>query len=646
MCTHTISERRRARPRCPRPLLAACLALGSLALAGAAPTAKAAGPATLYRIVNLGESFTDARGINASGQVVFTNAPDWNDPDPAPVRARFFDGRTIYTLGTLGGDLSVATGINDGGEVTGRSTVADGRVHSFIWSRSAGMRDIGLLPGTTEVWDPAINNRGDVVATAMGEPQPYPHAVRWRRSGAIDDLGTLSGGPDGSSYARAANDAGMVVGNSMTPSYDYHAYVWTRSTGMVDIDTLGNHYSDPVGVSANGLVAGNFFVPPDNFTHIFAWTRANGMRDLGAGGGTGTWMTAMSPGGRLAGIVSLDLLTQRAITWAQDTGLENLGTLGGTLSNANAANDRGQVVGGATTPGDDAYHAFVWTHREGMVDLNRRLLRAPDGLELFSGLAIANNGAIVANSNAGLVLLVPAGAGGWRHVAGPIAAPDTVRSGSAFDASLRFAGADDTPQAAPYRVTWSWGDGASDGTSGAALQSNAGSGAARHVYAAPGVYTVRATIVDATGRSAVSSRRIAVYDGASSAVGAGSFAAPAVQTGKSLVPGGRASFAFVAASAPQARGQVAFDLGSLHFVGSADGPATVQGSQARVSGSGKLNGRAGYRFALTTTAGAKSAGQAPRLALRITHADPKTGLELVDYESSRPLTEGAVTLRQ
>ncbi|MVW60622.1 hypothetical protein GPY61_11855 [Massilia sp. NEAU-DD11] len=54
--------------------------------------------------------------------------------------------------------------------------------------------------------------------------------------------------------------------------------------------------------------------------------------------------------------------------------MRDLGTLGGQSSNSTGANNRDQVIGGAATTAD-RYHAFIWTPKDGMVDLNQRLYR-------------------------------------------------------------------------------------------------------------------------------------------------------------------------------------------------------------------------------------------------------------------------------
>ena len=85
--------------------------------------------------------------------------------------------------------------------------------------------------------------------------------------------------------------------------------------------------------------------------------------------------------------------------------------------------------------------------------------------------------------------------------------------------------------------------------------------------------------------------------------------------------------------------------------------AAAAGGLTRVEGTGRLDGRDGYRFVLEAVDGA--AAQAPgahRLRVRVTHADAISGTEVVDYNNGATAQEdgadrtavvaGALTLRR
>lgn len=656
------------------PCLLGGLAFGGAALAaqGSAAATDSAGaervaPRTTYRVVQLGTGTPIVAKINASGQVAFSQDIDRE----SPVRALFYDGSRVRDIGTLGGDIARITGLNNVGEVAGISRNGGGEMRSFVWTRQRGMRDLGVLAGATEAWEPVINNRGDMAGYSAGEPLPYPHAFRWSAAGGMRDLGLLVPGPDSTSYARAINDSGTIAGTAFAggPSGNaYHAFIWTRTGGMADIDTLANNYSDPVAIGAGDLVAGNFLSAPDNTSRAFVWTRKNGMRDLGTLGGTDAAVNAMSAGGRISGLLVTAAGRPRAMTWTQAGGLRDLGTLGGTASNALGANDRGQVVGGATAADDLSYRAFVWSAQEGMVDLNRRLRSAPPGFTLYQALAISDCGAIVASSNTGTVLLRPDGGGSGR-LAGPIEAPEQIQAGSAFTASIGFVA---DAAAAGHKAVWSWGDGSADQTVDASERSGGGSAGASHSYAAPGVYTVTARIVDRAGQGAAVSRRIVVQDPAGAFLGgAGTFLSPPRAGRLASSAAGMADFSFVAPAAPGAASTLSaeaaaragapaaaqaglrFNSAGLHFRSKTLAPVGVQGGRAQFAGSGTVNDTGDYRFAMAITAGAAvGKGEPARFSLRIWHLDPATRAEVVDYDSGdggngaagRPLVDGRIAV--
>ena len=82
---------------------------------------------------------------------------------------------------------------------------------------------------------------------------------------AMQDLGTLGGA---GSWASGINDAGQVVGYSLTDSSIYHAYFYSGGV-MTDIGTLGGSRSWASGVNGRGQVIGRSEVVGDAAEHWF-----------------------------------------------------------------------------------------------------------------------------------------------------------------------------------------------------------------------------------------------------------------------------------------------------------------------------------------------------------------------------------------
>ena len=72
---------------------------------------------------------------------------------------------TVTDLGTLGGNLSVAEGINNSGQVVGFSEDLSGNEHAFLYSNGI-MTDLGTLGGNYS-FASGINNSGQIVGYSV-----------------------------------------------------------------------------------------------------------------------------------------------------------------------------------------------------------------------------------------------------------------------------------------------------------------------------------------------------------------------------------------------------------------------------------------------------------------------------------------------
>jgi uncharacterized membrane protein len=64
---------------------------------------------------------------------------------------------------------------------------------------------------------------------------------------------------------------------------------------------------------------------------------------------------------------------QHAFLWTVESGLEDLGTLGGLESGGSAVNGDGSIVGGWASSGSGV-KGFVWTRSRGMIGANEYLV--------------------------------------------------------------------------------------------------------------------------------------------------------------------------------------------------------------------------------------------------------------------------------
>lgn len=480
--------------------------LGGIGAANAQPITasgqadgKHGNPQQSYRVINLGPgTIATYPSINAAGHVAFSLFNDGS------TTGFFYDGASVRNIGSLGGGIVYVNDLNDAGQVAGTSLNEHGVENAFVWSAGGGMLDLRAEPGRGRSYGWAINQRGVVTGSFNDTARPF----RWSLATGVEPLGVLASLPEPTS-GRVLNDAGLIAGVATIDDEITRVVAWTRAGGVVDIDTLGSVESQPVAVGAGGEVAGNRLASwDDGGDRPFLWTQASGMVDLGIGPGTTAWVNAMTPGLHIAGGIGFADGRQRAMSWTRRGGMRELGTLGGRTSVARDVNARGQIVGFAEDK-RGAMRAFVWSAGSGMQDLNRLLRRAPSGLVLEHAMAINDSGAIVASSNAGLVLLRPDQGGKGGHALGPIAAPDTIRVGVQLDASLTFVDEDHT---GTRSVDWSWGDGSSGAARTVKESGGAGSASASHSFSEPGIVTVTATVVDRDGRSTVVSHEVLVTD--------------------------------------------------------------------------------------------------------------------------------------
>jgi probable HAF family extracellular repeat protein len=180
-----------------------------------------------------GDSTSAATAINDYGQVVGISGDCGIAVGGVSAKhAVLWENGAPTDLGNIGGDAwNTPTAINNQGTIVGFANTAPGTARTyeaFIWTKAAGMKSLGKIPGDLRSTANGINEKGDkIVGLSRGGPYLF-RAVLWQNN-KLTDMNSLT--VPGSPFLLLAGDIdqqGHIVGEAFhTDTLDAPAYIAT-----------------------------------------------------------------------------------------------------------------------------------------------------------------------------------------------------------------------------------------------------------------------------------------------------------------------------------------------------------------------------------------------------------------------------------
>jgi probable HAF family extracellular repeat protein len=324
----------------------------------------------------------------------------------------------VESLGFLpGSSYLVGIATNASGDVAGYTVAGDGMLHAFRWTATTGLEDLGTNGGFSSMAS-GMNDHGDVVGTYWDRGW-WAHPFIAPRGGVMTDLGQRF--PQISQLNGISND-GRLTGST----WQWRAF---RTQPDGTLQELTSNFSFGASINDSGEVAGVVW-RDGSMTEprrAFRYSDAAGLTDLGTLNGGWSAGSAINRDGSVVGFSgSTDTTPTRAFRAIRGLPMEDLGVLpwgylGGVLAAA-GINDAGDVVG--TADGWLSWTPFLFTDADGIIDLRFRITTADRMMfSINGGSAINNAGQIIASgftsTGYGTVRLTPID----REFGGPVASP-------------------------------------------------------------------------------------------------------------------------------------------------------------------------------------------------------------------------------
>jgi len=191
---------------------------------------------------------TDAQAllINEPGQVVgwsYTASTQSGTCLPIPLATSSFlweKDKGMTDLGGFGGTCTLATALNNQGQIVGSSNrTGDQSGSAFLWENGSIHELHGSLGGD-QTGAFAINDQGQAAGFGYLPGGNTFHATLWKNVKSITDLGVV--GSDPCSYATSINAKTQVVGGSGCGGNGFRAFLWEEGS-IFDLNTLIPHGS-------------------------------------------------------------------------------------------------------------------------------------------------------------------------------------------------------------------------------------------------------------------------------------------------------------------------------------------------------------------------------------------------------------------